>query len=126
MSIKKMIRLLPDGHEKDGMAPTDFIDPANVIEGDPQEQGHNFFTNEDGNVNAGVWASGAFKESFNYPVDEMMVILSGAVTITYDDGSAETFKAGDVVIYPGGTSGVWESTADFKKFYMVYEPKAKV
>lgn len=77
MSNKKMIRLLPSGHENDGMAPTDFIDPANIIESDPQEIGYNFNTNEDGNVSAGVWACGAFKEPFNYPEDEMMVITVG-------------------------------------------------
>ena len=38
-------------------------------------------------------------------------------------GKAETFKAGDSFVIPGGFAGTWETVQPVKKLYAIFEPK---
>ena len=118
----KPIRLRPDGHPETGLQPTSFVAP-DAVEGDPpKETGHVFFTNAEGNLTAGVWEATPYKEvSESYPVDELMVILSGSVTITDDEGHAETFSAGDAFVLPKGFKGTWENREPVRKYFVILE-----
>ena len=118
----KPIRLRPDGDAETGLQPCAFVDPATVKGEPPMEVGHVFFTNAEGNLTAGVWEATPYREvSDGYPVDELMVILAGSVTITDDDGHAETFCAGDAFVLPKGFKGTWENREPVRKYFMILE-----
>lgn len=117
------IRPLPDGDPETGLGPFDAVNRDNLLEGDPSESGHTFFTNAQGNVTAGVWECTPCKERFDrYGVDELCTILSGSVTVTDADGNAETFGAGDSFLMPQDFRGTWHITETLKKFWMIVAP----
>ncbi len=118
----KTIKLRPEGDPATGLQSCQFVDPANVIGEPPRESAHTFFTNAVGNLTSGVWEATAYKEVIDgYPVDELMAILEGTVTITDADGLSETYSVGDTFIMPKGFKGVWENTETMRKFYMILE-----
>ena len=78
-----------------------------------------FYAAEDGSVSSGVWECPPCKfEVPSYPVNEMMTIVSGALTITNADGVVETFGPGEVVFAAKGSKMTWEITERLVKYYM--------
>lgn len=105
------------------MGPANAVDRANLLEGDPTESGHNFFTNTQGNVTAGVWECTPCRERIgHYGVDELCLILSGSVTVTHDDGNTQTFGPGNAFVMPKDFKGTWHITETLKKYWMIVEP----
>ena len=51
---------------------------------------------------------------------ELMVFLSGKVTLSTPSGQAETFHAGDVALVPRGTQYKWSSDTA-RKFYAIFD-----
>ena len=104
-----------------GMQPSDFTSPEAFTTSDKTETNHFFFASEDESVLAGVWESAPCKEVIDaYPVNEMMTILSGSVTLTnLEDGSSDTFTAGDTFFVPKGTPCTWEITETLRKYYFI-------
>ena len=80
-----------------GMLPSNFASPGTFTTDDKTETNHFYFASDDESILTGVWECAPCKEVYDpYPVHEMMTILSGSVTLTStDDGSSETFTAGD-------------------------------
>lgn len=117
------IRLLPDGDPQTGMGPANAVDRDNLVEGDPTETGHVFFTSTDGNVTAGVWECTPCLERIDrYGVDELCTVLSGSVTVTEDGGAAQTFRPGDTFIMPKDFKGTWHITETLRKYWMIVAP----
>lgn len=78
-----------------------------------------FYRAEDGSVTAGIWECAPCKlEIEAYPVDEMMTIISGSLTITNADGVEETFGPGEFVFASKGSGMVWHITERLKKYFM--------
>lgn len=124
MTGKTITRLQSNLASGGGMEKLNYIDPATVIEGEAHEKGHLFFTNTTGNVNAGVWKCTPCTERIrNYPFDQCCFVLEGSLTITDEDGHAETFTAGDVFIIPRGFNGDWQMTEHYKNFFMTVAPE---
>ena len=118
----KAIKLLENGDPVSGMGPSDLIDPSAFASDDKTELNHLFFKTGDEKVLTGVWQCAPCREEIDaYPVHEMMSVISGSVTITNADGSADTFTAGDTFFIPKGTKLVWEITDTLRKFYMIAE-----
>ncbi len=88
-----------------GMLPSNFTSPDAFTTDDKTELNHFYFTTDDENILTGVWECAPCKEVFDsYPAHEMMTILSGSVTLTStDDGTSETFTAGDTFFVAKGT-----------------------
>ena len=79
-----------------------------------------FYEAEDGSVAAGVWECPPCKvEIDNYPVNEMMTIISGALIIKNSEGVEETFGPGEVVFVPKGSKITWHIVNRLRKYYMV-------
>ncbi len=78
-------------------------------------------------VRVGVWEAGESKTYLeNYPFTEYVLMISGHVVITNDDGSMNEFKAGDTFVIPKGFSGVWDIRERMKKqMVQVGDPTAK-
>ncbi len=103
------------------MAPTQFVDPATVVEGKAEEVGHLFLTSQDEKFMAGIWQCSACKEDIeSYPLNEFMVVLDGSVTCTGADGESATYGKGDCFIMEKGWRGVWHMTETFKKYFIAY------
>ena len=85
---------------------------------DTEETTCRFHEGEDG-VNAGVWECDPCKVDIeSYPVNEMMTVISGALTITNAEGVAENFGPGEVVFVSKGSAMTWHITERLKKYYM--------
>ena len=113
-------RLLPEGHPVTGMEPSSFATPGSFTGDDRTELNHSFFKSDDGSLLAGVWQCAPCLENIAaYPVNELMHVLSGSVTVTRADGTAETFTAGDTFFIPKGTGCTWHITETLHKYYMI-------
>ena len=104
-----------------GMVPSDLTPTEAFTTDDHNEKDHPYFATDDESVSAGVWECAPSKMSFDsYPVNEMMTILSGSVTLTsHDDGRVETFTAGDTFFVAKGSSFTWEITETLRKYYFI-------
>ncbi len=104
-----------------GMQPSNFTDADAFTSDDRTENNHFFFSSDDESVLAGVWECAPCREVIEaYPVNEMMTVLAGSVTVTDSNtGRAETFKKGDSFFIPKGTNCIWEITETLKKYYFI-------
>ena len=117
------VRLLLNGDPETGMGPSSLMAPESFLGDDPSETIHTPFTNAQGNVTAGVWECSPCLEKYErYGVDEICTILSGSVTVTAEDGIAQTFGPGDSFVMPQDFKGTWHNAETLKKFYMIAEP----
>lgn len=102
------------------MEPVAFANLDNVLRGTPDEYGFIHLTSEDGGTMLGVWDCGAYAERLiDYPYNEMCTVIEGAVEITADGGQMVTYRAGDTFFMAKGFTGLWESHARFRKFFMI-------
>ena len=89
--------------------------------------GYSYYSSSSG-ASVGVWETdGVESKKFGMAKHtELMVIISGAVTLSSPDGKSETFKAGDVALVPRGAQSKW-SSGKIRKFYVTfdYEPTAQ-
>lgn len=124
MNEKKVVRLDRDGPEGEGLAFWGHLENENVIEGEPTETGHNFFTDQTGQITSGVWeCTPCTSRIDSYPVDEFCYIISGTVVITDGNGHAETFKAGDCFVIPKGMKCTWHMPETTRKYYVIFDSK---
>ena len=118
-----IIRLEPDGPAGVGMKPTAYVDPADVIEGEAIEKGHTYYTHGTEKFSAGVWeCSPCIERIQNYPFDEFAYILQGSVVVTLEDGTTQTFEAGDCFIMKHGTNCTWHMPETLRKYYVIFGP----
>ncbi|WP_152012555.1 MULTISPECIES: cupin domain-containing protein [unclassified Bosea (in: a-proteobacteria)] len=97
--------------------------PANLLEGPvPQCRSFNAFTDEASRLRAGIWDSTAYRRVLRpQPVNELMHILVGSVTLTGTDGRPVRIAAGESVFVAQGTSCAWDSDEHVAKVYVVQE-----
>jgi len=114
-------RFVPSPRE--GLKPSEFTAANAFTTGDKTELNHFFYASDDERALAGVWECAPCKEIFEaYPVNEMMTLLSGSVTLTDTTaGTSDTFVAGDTFFISKGTPCVWEITETLRKYYFIAE-----
>jgi len=110
-------KILPEsGQEK---IPSNLIPKHSFTTPETDETTIPFYRAEDGSVSAGIWECPPCKlEIESYPVNEMMTIISGSLTMTNSDGVEETFGPGEVVFASKGAHMVWHITERLKKYFM--------
>lgn len=93
------------------------------IEGDaPVQKNHTNFTNDAGTFFTGTWESGPMvSKMLPFPTHEFVRMLEGEVTITEQDGTAQTFVGGDCFFVPKGTVCSWEIREHVKKHYAILD-----
>ncbi len=124
MAKMTVIRLNRDGPRETGLTFWGHLENENVIDGDPTEIGHNYFTDGTGQLTAGVWeCTPCTTRIDSYPVDEFCFILSGTVVVTDDSGHAETFKPGDSFVIPKGLKCTWHMPETTRKYYVIFDAK---
>ena len=107
----------------EGMEPSEFSSPGAFTTEDKTEINRFFYTSDDESILTGVWECAPCREEFEaYPVDEMMTLISGSLTLTNPvDGSSESYSAGDSLFIAKGTPCIWENTETMRKFYFIAE-----
>lgn len=97
--------------------------PANLLEGPvPQCRSFNAFTDETSRLRAGIWDSTPYRRVLRpQPVNELMHILIGSVTLTGTDGRPVRIAAGESVFVAQGTPCAWDSDEHVAKVYVVQE-----
>ncbi len=97
--------------------------PANLLEGPvPQCRSFNAFTDEALRLRAGIWDSTPYRRILRpQPVNELMHILAGSVTLTGVDGRPIRLAAGESVFVAQGTPCAWDSDEHVAKVYVVQE-----
>ncbi len=99
--------------------PSRLIPKASFTTDETDETTMSFFESDGGAVASGVWECPPCKvEIPSYPVNEMMTIISGALTITNADGVEETFGPGEVVFASKGSKMTWHIKERLRKYYM--------
>jgi len=117
---EQIVRLLADGHPSNGMELSTMTEPAAFTGDDKTELNHTFYATSDESILSGVWECAPSREEIDaYPVNEMMTVISGSVTLTNADGEKQTFTAGDTFFIAKGAKCVWEITETLRKFYMI-------
>jgi uncharacterized cupin superfamily protein len=74
-------------------------------------------------LRAGVWEAEAYSERVtNYPYDEIVFVVAGAVSIIDDEGRDERFEAGQCFVLQRGFNGYWQQHETLKIFHMTVAP----
>lgn len=100
-------------------------------EGNDKEWSYVYYKSaRDHRVMAGLWEAAAPRHVVRKNLDhtELMHILQGSFTmIDTNDGRRETFKAGDTVLVPRGTSYIWDQkSGKVRKYWAVFDPVPSV
>lgn len=102
------------------MKPSGFTSKKAFTTDDQTEINHFYHESDEQSKLAGVWECAPSREEIkSYPVNEMMTVVSGSVTVTEAGKSPETFTAGDTFFIAKGTECVWEITETLRKFYFI-------
>lgn len=118
----RAIRLSPHGPDGAGLKPISLPDTS-IFEGSPPEQqDFTYFEDKTGQLYAGVWTCSPMRRKhLPFPRIELMCLLEGSMTLSEEDGTAQTFTAPDVLLETRGTVSSWTSTADVRKYYCIFE-----
>jgi uncharacterized cupin superfamily protein len=66
----------------------------------------------------GVWEAQPYTERIDsYVGDELCSVIRGQVTLTGEDGSVQTFVAGDSFTMEAGWAGEWPVEEPFMKYF---------
>ena len=95
--------------------PTSPLDPGTVLEGTPAA-GSRALAAVAG-VEVGVWEMSPGTAT-DVEVDEVFVVLSGAATVTFDDGEAVDLGPGSVVRLRAGEHTTWTVRETLRKIYV--------
>lgn len=99
--------------------PSKLIPEACFTTKETDETTQSFYQAQDGSVAAGIWECPPCKLSIDhYPVNEMMTIISGALTMTHANGVEEHFGPGEVLFVSKGSQLTWHITERLQKYYM--------
>jgi len=86
-----------------------------VLSGAPEGSSKVLARSSDWLLTLVVWECTPGRFEWHYKKDEIVFVLSGAVTITTDRGEQRSFGAGDVVFFPAGSMCTWEVTERIRK-----------
>lgn len=86
----------------------------------PQCRSGNAFEDPATDLRVGIWDSTPYeRQGRAHPLNELMHLIEGSVTLLASDGSSVTVNAGDSVFVPLGAHCAWKSTRYVRKVYAV-------
>lgn len=109
-TAERIVRLLPDGP------------PGVGLTGEDGTRNHTFYRAGEGRYSAGVWeAEPRTAGPMTTRYTEFMYLLEGSVTLVDAAGREETFRAGDALLVPRGTTYTWKQTEPVRKYWAIFE-----
>lgn len=122
MPDKTVIKFNRNGDPETGLQPWDPVPAELIASGTPTQLGHSFFTTSNGIITAGIWDSTPYEEVKGpYGVDEFMILLEGSLNIENEDGSEQTFSAGDGFVIPKGAIVAWKQSEYLRKYMVIHD-----
>ena len=98
-------------------------DSERLLQGNPQLTVWQHYTDPTGQFGVGEWQGDVGCWRVQYTEEEFCQIIEGVSTITGDDGTAVTVRAGDRFVIPAGFRGTWQVLERTRKTYVIYERK---
>ena len=92
-----------------------------ILEGDPAQSLTNLFSSADGRFHSGIWECKPGKWRVVFSESEFVHLIAGVMVVASDDGSEQTFRAGDAFVCPSGFTGTWHVLETARKHYAYYE-----
>ena len=99
------------------------IEPAWIIEGQPEARGRVLMQSKDQCVSSGFWECTAGKFQWVFGWDEFVNIQEGEVTIREENGPTHTLKAGDSAHFPLSLKTYWTVPKYVRKFFVLRTPQ---
>ncbi len=100
----------------------DTTEPFEIEGPAPVQKNQTTFTNNANTFFVGTWESGPMiSKMLPFPTHEFVRMLEGEVTITAEDGTAQTFRDGDCFFVPKGTVCSWNISKHVKKHYAILD-----
>jgi uncharacterized cupin superfamily protein len=91
------------------------ISPDWILAGTPEARSKILAKSHDGTSCIMVWECTAGRFNWYYNEDETIVVISGEVFITNDQGEERQLVQGDMGFFPAGSSCTWSVTDRIKK-----------
>ena len=89
------------------------------MEGAPQAHGRFLWQSEDRRLGNGLWCCTPGSFDWEYTWDETIYLIEGEVTISDQDGTSRTYRAGDLLFAPSGTSSRWKIAQTVRKAFHI-------
>lgn len=97
--------------------------PGKVLIGPLEMRNNTFTTANEGKRLVGVWSCTPGSFSWQYPSDELQVILDGSAEIKFESGVTLNIKKGDIFVCSQGERCVWTVHETIRKIYHVNAPE---
>jgi uncharacterized cupin superfamily protein len=95
--------------------------PNWVLSGTPSSRVKNVVRSRDWTSHVVVWECTRGKFKWHYHQDEVLVIVSGEVFITTEEGQECRLGPGDMAFFPAGSSGTWRVPERVRKVAVIRE-----
>jgi len=91
------------------------IPPDWILAGTPEARSKMLVKSRDRTSSITVWECAAGRFNWHYSEDETVVVISGEVFITTEQGQERRLGQGDMAFFPAGSSCTWRVTDRIKK-----------
>jgi len=123
----KVIRLGRDQNGGQEMSPWAAMPlVGDILEGAPEERFHRVFDtriNMPCQVRAGIWEATRYAEKLtDYPYNEIVFLIEGAMSVIDELGHEERFDPGDSFFLKKGFNGIWKQHGTIKIIHMTVDP----
>jgi uncharacterized cupin superfamily protein len=104
---------------------SDYPRPERRIIGNPKRTTWNCYTNDSGEVFAGVWSAevGSWRIEMGPTEDEFFFVTLGRCRLINEAGEAVSARAGESLVIPAGFKGTFEVLETIQKHYVIVERK---
>lgn len=106
------------------LPPTEGFEPSTadldgwvVTEGSPKMKTWVLHTSAAGDMASGIWECTVGSYHATYTAYEYVVLIEGRITITPDDGTPVTVKAGDAFVVEPTFKGTWKIEENVRKHF---------
>ena len=98
------------------------VTPSWILSGTPEARNKLLATSHDRTAYNMVWECTPGSFNWHYSEDETVVLISGEVFITENNGPERRLGPGDMAFFPAGCSAKWRITSTVRKVAVLRNP----